>query len=154
MRYTCNERMSFLLSTRYSLLSSRKSQAVMSLVFLIGAIIVIAGLTLAFVMISFMNSTIGLQASHRALFAAAAGVHDALLMLARNKDFSPPQAYAVPFGAYAASVTVAQNAPSMGLVTITSDAVVSSRERKIQAIAAVDSYTGDVTLVSFKELVL
>jgi len=130
----------------------RSGQAVLSLIFVIGTVIVLAGATLAFVVVSFLNASLGYQAANRALAVAAGGVQDGLLQLARNKDFSAT--YTATLGTYAAQVNVAQNVPVSGRVTITSDAIVLGHERKVQAIIAVDQTTSNVSQVSWGEVAL
>jgi hypothetical protein len=122
-------------------------------VFVIGTIIVLAGVTLAFVVVSFINSGLGFQSANRALSVATAGVGDALLTLDRDKDFSSA-GYSVPVGAFSANVTVVQNAPSAGRATIVSDAVVLARERKIRVVVAIDPTTGEANPISWNQLTL
>lgn len=129
-------------------------QAALSLVFLIGGVLVLIGVTLSFVVISFLNATYGFQAANRALGVATAGVEDALLQLARNKDFSVPSGYSMPLGAASAAVKVTQGAPAAGLATILSQAVVGSHERKLQVVVSVSAATGRVHVVSWQEVPL
>lgn len=114
----------------------------------------VIGVSLAFIVLSFINSGYGFQSSNRALAVAAAGVEDAIIKLVRNKDFFSASPYDVPVGTYTASVSVAQNTPVSGRVTIVSTAAVAAYKRKIQAVVAVDSATGQVQLVSWDQLAL
>lgn len=131
-----------------------QGQATLALVFLIGGIVVVIGVSLAFIVLSFINSGYGFQSSNRALAVAAAGVEDAIIKLVRNKDFSAASPYDVPVGTYTASVSVAQNTPVSGRVTIVSTAAVGAYKRKVQAVVAVNSATGQVQLVSWDQLAL
>lgn len=124
-------------------------QATLSLVFLVGGIIILISVTLAFLVVTFLNSSYGYQASNRALATAQAGVEDAYLQLARNKDFAPSP-YQVTVGANIATVTIAQNAPSTGRVTITATSTVSRYQRKVQAIVSVATSTGELHVLSFE----
>lgn len=126
----------------------------MALVFLIGGIIVVIAVSLAFIVISFITSGYGFQSSNRALGVAAAGVDDAVIKLVRNKDFSAVSAYNVPVGNYNASVTVVQNTPISGHATIVSIAAVAAYQRKIQAVVAIAPVTGQVHLISWDQLAL
>lgn len=127
-------------------------QATLALVFLIGGIILVVGVSSAFVVTSFITSGYGFQSASRAAMVANAGIDDALIKLIRNKDFSSPTPYQLPVGEYSASVTVVQNYPAAGKVTITSTAAVRAHQRKVQAIAAVDAASGEVQLVSWEQL--
>lgn len=129
-------------------------QATLALVFLIGGIIVVIGVSLIYIVMSFITSGYGFQSSNRALAVAAAGVDDAIIKLIRNKDFSAALPYDVPVGTYTARVSVAQNAPASGQATIVSTAAVAAYKRKIQAVVAVDPKTGQVKLVSWDQLAL
>lgn len=127
-------------------------QAAISFVFVIGGIIILIGITLAFLNAGFLSSSYGFVASEQALATAQAGVQDATLQLERNMSFSSPGGYGITVGSYSATVTVTQNSPAAGLVTIVSFATVSFHTRKIQAVASVNATTGAVSLVSSQEI--
>jgi len=129
--------------------NSTAGQAFLSMTLLIGGIIVAAGIILAFLVASFIDSGYGLQASYMAEVAATAGVEDAMLQLIRNGAFSSLSGYTVPVGANTANVTV--SAPSSGLVTILSTATVSLRIRKITAVVSENPATNQITLISWQE---
>jgi len=133
---------------------ARVGQATLSLVFLIGGIIIMVGVSMAFLVTSFINSGSGYQAANQALAAASAGLDDALIQLNRNKDFENIAGYSVPVGNIVVQVAVVQNSPAGGQVTITADATVNQRRRKIQAVAAVNSSTGQVDMISWQQVVL
>jgi hypothetical protein len=127
-------------------------QAALSTIFLIGGVIVLFGISLALISISFANSSLGFQASNRAAAVAQGGVKDAELQLIRNKDFANT-GYCVPANnqpcpASTALVIVTQNSPQSGQVLITSDATVNRRRRKIQAVYAVSASSTQVTPIS------
>ncbi len=129
-----------------------RGQAALSLVFLIGGIVLAIGISLAFVVLSFINSSYGFQAANRALAAATTGAEDALLKLVRDKDFSAASPYTISVGGQTASVTVTQNSPATGQAKILAWATVSRYQRKIQVIAAVASSTGLVNVVSWEQV--
>lgn len=135
-------------------LESRRGQAALSLVFLTGGIIVLIGVSLAFLAISFINSSFGFQSANKALAAASAGVNDAMLQLTRNKSFvkSCFDNYCVPSSCVQgdAAVAVTQNSPSPGLVTIESQATSFVSQRKIKAIVSVNASTTQVNLISWE----
>ncbi len=91
------------------------------------------------------------MASQRALAVAKAGANDGYFQLLRNKDYSNA-GYSVPLGSESATVSITQNSPATGLVTILASATVSFRPRKVEIIASVTSSTGQVGLVLWKEL--
>lgn len=143
-----------LLTTHYSLQPRRNGQAALSLVFLTGGIILLVGLSLAFLAISFINSSFAFQSANKALATASAGVNDAMVQLVRNKIFagtycvpSPPSI--PPCDKGSANVVVSQNNPSPGLVKIVSDATSFVSRRKIRAIVSINSTTTQVNLVSW-----
>ncbi|MFH0890631.1 MAG: hypothetical protein V1856_01210 [Candidatus Liptonbacteria bacterium] len=109
------------------------------------------GVSMAFLVVSFINSGFGFQAANQALAAASAGASDAMMQLNRNKDFATT-GYTVPVNSYSASVTVSQNTPSVGQATIISESTVSRRKRKIQAVISVSSSTGRIDVVSWQQL--
>ena len=129
----------------------RWGQATISLVFLIGGLVIMVAVSLAFLILSFINSGYGFRAANQALSAANGGVSDALMILARNKDYSG--SYSLPVGSYAANVTVSSN-PAIGQTTITSLASASRYQRKVQAIVAVNSSTGQTDLLSWTQIML
>lgn len=131
--------------------SNRQGQTVLSLVFLIGGIIVLAGITLAFLTSSFLNSTHGFRISERARALAASGVYDALLRLARNKDLQAAS-YTISAGNDSATVSVTQDSPATGLVTITSTSIISNRQKRIRAIVSRNATSSELYLVSWDQI--
>ena len=144
-----------LLTTHYSLKTDQVTgQAALSLVFLTGGIILLVGLSLAFLAISFINSSFAFQSANKALAAASAGVNDAMVQLVRNKIFSgtycgPSPPSIPPCDKGSANVVVSQNNPSPGLVKIVSDATSFVSKRKIRAVVSINSTTTQVNLVSW-----
>jgi hypothetical protein len=124
-----------------------QGQAALSLVILVGGIIVAIGVGLAFIVGTSISASAAYQAGTRAEQVAAAGVSDALLRLVRDRAFAATSGYTMPLDSYQATVTVTQNTPVTGQVTINALARVSGYKRTLQAIAAVDQITGEVTVV-------
>ncbi len=142
-------------TTNYQLpTTSKRGQAALSFVFLIGVIVLSIGVAVAFLANSFLNSGYGYQAANRAMAVASAGAEDALMRLARNKDFSSVSSYSVPVGSDSASVTVNQNLPATGQAKIISSATVSFQQRKIQVVVSVDGTTGQISLISWQLITL
>ncbi|HEX4104397.1 MAG TPA: hypothetical protein VHZ04_02890 [Candidatus Paceibacterota bacterium] len=131
-----------------------KGQAFLALVFIIGAIVILTGVTLALFASSFVDSGYGYQASAEAQAVATAGVEDALLQLNRNANFPcstvDASGYALPVGSSTATVTVTQTCPATsGSATILSVATVSSHTSKLTVVASVNASTSQVNVVSW-----
>jgi hypothetical protein len=144
----------YLKAISYKLKASATGQAILSLVLIVGGIVAFVSVTLAFIVLNFVNSSSGFVKANRALATASAGIQDATLRLVRNKDFTSPTPYTISLGPYSAAVTVVQGSPNPGQVTVVSDAIVSFYERKVQAVFAVGSSTGETQLISWGELSL
>ena len=134
---------------------NRNGQAFLALTFFIGGILAVAGILIAFLALSSVNTGYGVAASARAEEAATAGAEDALLQLDRNAAFST--AVSGPYTVSSASsttatVTVAQNSPSAGLVTILSTATVSGHAKKISVVVSENAFTGQVSVVSWTDI--
>jgi hypothetical protein len=129
----------------------RHGQAFLSVVLLIGAIVLVVGTTIAFITVTFIDSSYGTQASQNAEAAAAGGVNDAQLRLVRG-DIAAGGMYTVPVAATTATVTVTPNSPGPNLATVLSVATVLFRTRKIQAVFSIDPTTGQVSPVSWNEI--
>lgn len=138
-----------LLPTTYYMLHTRKGQAVLSLVLLMGGVIVIVALGLAFFATSFVNSVYGFQAAERAEAVAASGVYSAMMMLDREGGGLTLSSSSIPIGSDTATVTVTQNS-SAGTATITSYASISQRQRTLTVVVSISSSTGQVSPVSWQ----
>lgn len=128
-----------------------KGQAFLALIFFIGSIIVLAGITLAFFTNSFVDIGYGYQASVQADALAASGAEDALLHLDRG-DLVFPASYNLMVGSSTAAVTVTKDVPSAGYYTILSTATVSNRMRKVNVVAAVNAITSQVSVISWQNI--
>ena len=134
---------------------NRNGQAFLALTFFIGGILAVAGILIAFLTLSSVNAGYGIAASARAEEAATAGAEDALLQLDRNAAFST--AVSGPYTVSSASsttatVTVAQNSPSAGLVTILSASTVSGHTKNISVVVSENASTGQVSVVSWTDV--
>ena len=138
-----------------SICKMRNGQAALSTIFLIGGVILLFAVTLAVIAISFANSSIGFQASNRAQAIAMAGIRVTESQLLTDKGYSDVgscvPAASLPCPAGSAKVTVTQNSPTTGKVTVLSDATVNRRRRLIQAIYVV-STTTEVIPVSIQTI--
>ena len=124
-------------------------QAALSTILIIGGIIMLFGISIALITISFTNSTLGFQASNRALAIAMGGIRDAELQLLRNPSFSDAgycmPAANTPCPSSSTLVIVLQNTPSTGQVTVTSDASIQRRRRKVSAVYVISATTTELT---------
>ncbi|MFA6354646.1 MAG: hypothetical protein WCX12_03115 [Candidatus Paceibacterota bacterium] len=68
--------------------NQKNGQTALSLVLLIGGVIVIVGITLAFLVFNFIYSSYGSRDVNKAAQLALAGVQDAALRINRNKELS------------------------------------------------------------------
>ena len=122
------------------------------MVIFVGGIMVIVGITMAVITATFIDAGYGIQASNAAEAAATAGAEDAYLQLVRNST-APPSGYVVPNGTTtSATVTISSNTPSAGFSTAVSMATVSGRTRKVQVVFAVNAATGQVSVVSWGDV--
>lgn len=128
----------------------KRGQTFLALIFLIGGIIVLIGLTIAFFVSSFVDTGYGYRASVQAEAVAASGAQDALLRLDRFASSSVAGTSNVTVGSSTATVTVTQNTPSAGLVTILSTATVSNHTKKVSVVAAIDASTGQASVLSWQ----
>lgn len=132
--------------------SNRSAQTFLALVFLIGGIITLAGITLAFLATSFVDSGYGLNASVSAEAVAASGAQDAMLQLQRNPGFSNTGGYSLAVGSTTATVTVNQNTPSTGFITILSKATVMGHVKKVNVVLSENASTTQLTMISWQEI--
>lgn len=97
-------------------------------------------------------SGLGERLSYRALAAAEAGIRDAEIMLARNKELGSTN-YSFSVGNDTVSVATTENTsdPKSYVYTIASTGIASSRERKLVATVVVDKTTGALAVQSLEE---
>lgn len=130
----------------------RHGQGALALAFMVGGTAILAAIILTFFASSFLSGVLGYRVANQAIAAASAGIHDAILELARNKAFkSSSGMYTLTIDTIPVNVTLVH---TPGQVTITSDAAVSGYRRKLQAIVAVDPTTGRVEVISWQQLTL
>lgn len=130
----------------------KRGQTFLALVFLIGGMVALIGLTLAFLANSFIDTGYGYRASVRAEAVAFSGAQDALLRLDRLPVASIAGASNITVGSDTAAVTITQNVPAAGFVTILSSAAVSGYTKKISVVGAINATTGQVSVVSWQAI--
>ena len=132
-----------------------KGQVFLALTFFIGGILAVAGILIAFLALSNVNTGYGAAAAYKAEAAATAGAEDGLLQLDRNAAFSTnssgPYSVSTASGA-PATVSVTPNLLSPGLVTILSTATVSGHTKKINVVVSENASTWQVSVVSWADI--
>ncbi len=136
-----------ILRSIFYILHSRAGQAVLVLTLVIGGIITTVALSLGILAASFINSAYGFSISERAEAVASSGASDALIRLLRNKDY-PSGTYEIGVGNASATVTIAQNSPVAGEVTIISTATILMRQRTTTIITTRSSTSSLITVIS------
>ncbi|MEK7507858.1 MAG: hypothetical protein AAB602_02115 [Patescibacteria group bacterium] len=129
-------------------ITKNSGQTVLPLVLLMGGLIVLSAITMAFLSRSFLASSYGFQISEKAKAVAASGAYDALIRLTRNKDLSG--AYSLPLGTYSADVSITQDSPVPGQAAITSVSAISGRQRKVSVVVSRSPSTGQIILTYWK----
>ena len=128
-------------------------QAFLAMTFFIGGVLAVAGILVAFLALSGVDTGYGAAASFKAEAAATAGAEDGILQLDRNAAFSNTSGYSVSSASSTtATVTVTQNSPSSGLATILSVATVSGHTKKINVVVSENAVTGQVNVVSWADV--
>lgn len=129
----------------------KSGQSFLALVVLIGAIVAVVGVLVAFLANSLVDTGYGLAAAAKADSIANSGVQDALLKFDRNGNSWNPGSYTVSVGSGTAIVSVTQSSTA-GYATIQSSATVSGRTRKVSVVVAENMVSGQVSVVSWQEV--
>lgn len=130
-----------------------KGQVFLALTFFIGGILAVAGILIAFLALSNVDTGYGVAAAYKAEAAATAGVEDGLLQLDRNAAFSSTSGYSVSSASSTtATVTVTQNTPASGFATILSVATVSGHTKKVSVVVSENAATGQINIVSWADV--
>lgn len=131
----------------------KKGIALLPAVLMIGIIVVELGIALTFVIYLSNLSSYGTRLSQEALYAARAGVNDAILRTIRDKNFPTiGSTYTIAIGRANVEITINKNQPDTNQNTITAVATVLTREKTMQAILSINSVTGEISVVSFDEI--
>jgi hypothetical protein len=126
-------------------------QSLLFLVILIGGIIAVIGITLAFSTNNFLSSEYGYQSAEVAEATATAGAEDALIKLDRDVAFSSG-GYSLTVGSTTASITVTQNTPSTNYISVLSQATVLGSTRKVNVVLLENASTSALTVTSWQEI--
>jgi len=133
--------------------NKKRGIALLPAVLMIGIIVVELGIALAFVIYLSNLSSYGTRLSQEALYAARAGINDAILRTIRDKDFpTVGSTYTITIGRASVEVTINKNQPDTSQNTIAAIATVLTRKKSMQAIISINSITGEISIVSFEEI--
>ncbi len=133
--------------------ASYSGQAALSMVILIGGIITLVAVILAFFAVSFLGTGFSYRHTQRASLVATAGAQDGVMQLVRNRSFSSG-GYSVPVDTESTTVTVTQGTPVTNQATILSVATVLTYTRRIQVVVDVNPNNGQITVLSWQELLI
>ncbi|MEK7147045.1 MAG: four helix bundle protein [Patescibacteria group bacterium] len=142
------------LNSKFYILNSRnRGQAALPTVLIIGGVLFEIAIGLTFIFFLLLNSGLGERLAAEALGVARAGVADAFIRIARDKNFSSAS-FNVPIDSRTATVTVTRDVsnPAFERKTITSIGAAGARQRKLQAVLVVVSNTGKIDLESINEV--
>jgi uncharacterized protein (UPF0333 family) len=132
----------------YQKQSSNQGQAALATVFLIGGVIILFALTLAFLALRVTASTFSAEAGSRALAAATAAAEDGIIRIVRDPNFEGT----VPFPASTSTVTSVdiRKVPFTNQTKITASSTVGTNSKIIEVIVDVSSSTGRVDVLSWE----
>ncbi|MBS3903324.1 MAG: hypothetical protein KGZ30_03050 [Anaplasmataceae bacterium] len=128
--------------------SNTKGQAALATVFLIGGVIVLFALTLAFLALRITATTFSAESSSKALAAATAGAEDAVIKVIRNPGYQEEYSFAVNANT-TTTVSVVKDGLTNQTIVIASSTVGSSK-RSVQVVIGVSSSTGRVDVISWE----
>ncbi len=127
-------------------------QATLSFIILVGGVILEIAIAGSLITYFLGVSGLGDRLSYRALAAAEAGVRDAEVAIARNKDLGA-QSYSFSVGPDTASVVITESTtdPNNNVYTINSTGIASTRQRKLTGTVVVSKTTGAAQVQSVVE---
>lgn len=131
-------------------------QATLSFILLVGGIVLEVAIAGSFATYFLSASGLGERLSARAFTTAEAGIRDAQMRIARDKEFaqSGPVSYSIGVGIDGVSVAVSRdtsNATSY-VFTATSTGTAVNRSRRLVAVMVVNRETGLAQLQSIQEV--
>jgi len=130
--------------------NKRKGVAMLPMVLSLSFIILAIVISLS--SLSFIEMSIGTaqKRADEAYFIANSGISDAIIQIARNKNYENA-GYSLAIGNGTVSIVVEKDVPIAGKSRITTIGTVNSSKRKIQVDVNVSSY-GKVTIANFTEM--
>jgi uncharacterized protein (UPF0333 family) len=136
--------------------SKKEGQATLAFILLVGGIIMEIAIAGTFVTYFLSGSRVGERLSARALSAAEAGIRDAQIKIARDKDFvlGTTASYNINIGNDTASIILSKDSLSDQknyIYTISSTGLAGNRQRKLVSTILVDKITGVISFQSLTE---
>jgi hypothetical protein len=134
----------------------RTHRGALALSTLLGITLIVSVLATALALVAFFEGLIGFShgLANDAYLAAEAGAYDALLRLVRNR--ANTGSYSITVGAGTATITF--NTAPAGYppehIQITSTGDVQNRKRRLEVVVYADSTTGEVRIISWKEVTI
>ncbi|HLC99578.1 MAG TPA: hypothetical protein VJC11_01295 [Patescibacteria group bacterium] len=120
----------------------QRGVALLPVILVLFGLVAVVGIAIAAVSVSEGLISVTKDASDEAFVIAESGVQDALMKLARDKDFTSGGGYTLSVSGGTATITVTGSVP--GTKTITSTGTLNSKSRRIQAAVTVDA-NGKIT---------
>lgn len=142
------------LNSKFYILNSRNNgQAALPMVLIIGGVLFEIAVGLTFIVFLLLNSGLGERLSAEALGVAQAGLADAFIKIARDKNFSSA-GFTVPIDNRTATVTVVRDVSNLAFErkTVTSIGSAGARQKKLQAVLVIVSNSGKIDLESVNEI--
>jgi len=135
-----------------------KGTAFLPIVLVVGAVVIEFVVAGAFLIYYLNSSNFGVRLSAEAFEAASAGIEDALIKIVRNKncpDVNCVSSYTLEVGNRSAVVTICKDTcAGNGTHQITSVGRALTRRRQLVAVVETNSITGEVRIISIKEVAL
>ncbi len=141
--------------------NKQRGVVALSTILLLSGVIVEIGIAGALIVYALSNANYAARLSSESLAAAKAGLEDAMIRLARNKDLSANPFYSLAVGRASVEVTICNDLKTIvstcdtantGYVEITALGKTFNKRRKLQSIISVNDITGEIRVVSLKEV--
>lgn len=138
----------------YDILYKKNAVVSLTTILIIGTVVMetaLVGLAVSYLV---GEQGLGVRASYAAMAAAEGGINDALLRIARDKDFSPsPNPYTLTSGLYQATITVTKEVIDARFTryTVHSVGLAFTKDVSIQGTYIIDGYTGSIRTESYVE---
>ncbi len=131
-----------------------------ALIMILGITLIVTVLGVGMGLLSYFETSRGFlwQKTQESYFVAQAGVYEALYQISQNKSFATTSSQ-FSVGNGTATYQVQKDTDELGeaipgIYTITSTGIVSNARRRVQVKAAVDSVTGKVVIIFWREVAI
>ncbi len=133
-------------------IEKQKGIVALSVTLLLSAVIVEIAAIGAIIAYTLTNANYAARLTSEAGSAARAGLADALMKIARDKNWSSVAPYSLSVGGGSVDVTVLKDSPSIGKREVTATGKAFTRRQKIRAVVDVNDVTGEARLVEALEV--